>query len=97
VENAFDLLEQRVRRAADALRRLQGENADLKEQLHRARSALERAEKALQAAEKHKGAPGAEEARRAESLAHELETLRREREEVRSRLGRLLEALDGLD
>ena len=36
MDKAFDLLEERGRRAVEALRRLQGENADLKKQLGRA-------------------------------------------------------------
>ena len=71
MENAFDLLEERVRRAADALRRLQGENAELKKQLSRAQGALQQAEKAMEAAEKHKASagPSAEERRKMEALA----------------------------
>ena len=99
VENAFDLLEERVRRAADALRRLQGENAELKKQLSRAQGALQQAEKAMEAAEKQKASagPSAEERRKMEALAEEAAALRREREEVRVRMARIVEILDGLD
>jgi predicted nucleic acid-binding Zn-ribbon protein len=97
VDNAFDLLEERVRRAADALRRLQGENADLKRELGGAQAALAKAERALEAAQKQKVGQNPDDARRLETLGQEVQVLRREREELRTRVGRLLQALEGLD
>lgn len=97
MDNAFDLLEQRVRRAADALRRLQAENADLKKQLGKAQGALTQAEKALQTAEKDRPAANPAESQRAEALAREVLAMQRDREELRKRIGRLVEALEGLD
>lgn len=97
MDNAFDLLEQRVRRAAEALRRLQGENADLKKQLGRAEAGLQQAEKALGAAEKRQTAPLPAEAQKAEAMGKELQALRKERDEVRDRIARLVEVLDGLE
>jgi hypothetical protein len=95
VENAFDLLEERVRRAAEALRRLQADNGELKKQLVRAQGALQQSEKALEEALKAKAT--AEDASKAEGHNRELMTLRREREELRARLARLVEVLDGLE
>jgi predicted nucleic acid-binding Zn-ribbon protein len=95
VENAFDLLEERVRRAAEALRRLQADNGELKKQLVRAQGALQHSEKALEEALKAKAS--AEDASKAEGPNRELMTLRREREELRARLARLVEVLDGLE
>lgn len=97
MDNAFDLLEQRVRRAAEALRRLQGENADLKKQLGRAEAGLQQAEKALGAAEKRQTAPLPAEAQKVEAMGKELQALRKERDEVRARIARLVEVLDGLE
>lgn len=97
MENAFDLLEERVRRAAEALRRLQGENAELKKQLSRAQGALQQAERAIEAAEKHKAAGSPEDRRKLEALGEEATALRKEREEVRVRMARIVEILDGLD
>jgi len=94
VENAFDLLEERVRRAAEALRRFQADNAELKKQLVRAQGALQHSERALEEAQRAKASSadkGQGEANR------ELVTLRREREELRARLARLVEVLDGLE
>jgi predicted nucleic acid-binding Zn-ribbon protein len=95
VENAFDLLEQRVRRAAEVIRRLQGENAELKKQLGRAQAALQQAEKAAAAAAKQKGS--AEDGRRLEGLTHEVDALRKEREEIRGRIAKLVNVLEGLE
>lgn len=95
MENAFDLLEERVRRAAEALRRLQADNAELKRQLVKAQGALQQSEKALEAAQRAQSAPA--EAGPAEGLQREVVSLRRERDEVRQRLARLVEVLDGLE
>jgi len=97
VEDAFDLLEERVRRAAETLRRLQGENADLKKQLSKAQGALQQAEKALDAAEKQKSAGSPEDRRKLETAQEELAGLRKDREEVRVRMARIVEILEGLD
>jgi FtsZ-binding cell division protein ZapB len=97
VENAFDLLEERVRRAAETLRWLQGENADLKKQLSRAQGALQQAERATLAAEKRQATGSPEDRRKLETLGEEAVALRKEREEVRVRMARIVEILDGLD
>jgi FtsZ-binding cell division protein ZapB len=97
VDNAFDLLEQRVKRAAETLRRLQAENADLRKQLVKAQSTLGQAEKALHAAEAARPSADPEAVLRAEGLARELQVLQRDREELKKRIGRLVEALEGLD
>ena len=97
MDNAFDLLEQRVRRAAEALRRLQAENADLTKQLGRAQGALQQAEKALDAAEKRPAAPNPTDARQIDTVQKELEAMRKDKDELRSRIARLVHVLDGLD
>jgi chromosome segregation ATPase len=96
LDNAFDLLEQRVRRAAEAIKRLQGENQDLKKQLGKAEGALQQAGKALEAAERQ-SAKAASEGPKVEALGRELTDLRKERDDVRRRIARLVEVLDGLD
>ena len=58
-------------------------------------SRLKEAEKRLDALEKGRGSP--EEARRRESADEEVAALRREREEIRRRIGKLVEVLDGLE
>ena len=97
MDNAFDLLEGRVRRAAEALRRLQGENADLKTQVGRAQTALQQAEKALAAAEKQHAAPSPLDTQKLDGLQKEVQALRKDKEAIRDRIARLVEVLDGLD
>ena len=97
MDNAFDLLEERVRRAAEALRRLQTENADLKKQLGRAQTALQQAEKALHAAEKQSAVSSPADAQRLDTLQKEVQALRKDKDDIRHRIGRLVEVLDGLD
>jgi chromosome segregation ATPase len=94
METGFDQLEEKVKKAADVVRRLRGENKSLQEELGRAKSRLQDVEKA--AADKPKG-PSPEEARRLESMGKEIEGLRAEREEVRRRIGKLVQVLDALD
>ena len=97
MDNAFDLLEQRVRRAAEALRRLQTENADLTKQHGRAQAALQQAEKALDAAERRPAAPSPADAQQVDTLQKELQAMRKDKDELRSRVARLVHVLDGLD
>jgi predicted nucleic acid-binding Zn-ribbon protein len=86
-----------VRRAAETLRRLQGENADLKKQVGRAQSALQQAEKALSAAEKQAAASNPADTQKLDTLQKEVLALRKDKDEIRDRLGRLVEVLEGLD
>ena len=97
MDNAFDLLESRVRRAAEALRRLQGENADLKKQLGRAQTALQQAEKSLDAAEKQHAAPSPADVEKLDALQKELQALRKDKDAIRERIARVVHVLDGLD
>ena len=95
MEEGFELLEQKVRKAADLVKRLRKANHDLEEERERLASRLKEAEKRLDALEKGRGSP--EEARRRESADEEVAALRREREEIRRRIGKLVEVLDGLE
>ena len=97
MDKAFDLLEERVRRAAEAIRRLQGENADLKKQLGRAQTALQQAEKSLHAADEQHAIPSPADTQKLDALQKELQALRKDKDELRNRVARLVEVLDGLD
>jgi chromosome segregation ATPase len=92
MEKSFDLLEERVKKAADLVQRLRKENKSIQEDLGRARSRLTEAEKRLEELE---NAPDASE--EVQGLQKDLQALRKEREEVRTRIGKLVEILDGLD
>ena len=96
VEDSFKLLEDRVRRAAERLKELQAETRSLRGELAAAKARGEEAERRLAAAADEDGSH-AEDAKRADGLAREVKTLRREREEIRQRIARLVELLDGLE
>jgi predicted RNase H-like nuclease (RuvC/YqgF family) len=96
MENAFDQLEERVKKAAEIVKRLRHDNQGLQDELARVRPRLQEVEKAVQELEKGKG-PSAEETRRLEALGQEVKDLRGEREEIRRRIAKLVQVLDALD
>ena len=96
MEDGFELLEQKVRKAAELVRRLQGENNVLRNDLGQAQARFKEAEKKLEGAEKRGSAP-AEEGRQIDALGRELKALRQERADVRTRIAKLVEVLEGLD
>ncbi len=94
MEHGFDVLEEKVRKAADLVKRLRKENGSLEEDLAKAKGRLQDAEKRLAALEKEASSGRGKEA---EGLSREVTTLREEREEIRKRIAKLVEVLDGLD
>ena len=96
MENAFDQLEDRVKKAAEVVRRLRHENQTLQDELGRVRPRLQEVEKTVQAMEKGKGA-STEEARRLDALGQEVKELSAERDEIRRRIAKLVQVLDALD
>jgi len=96
MENSFDLLEDRVRKAADLVKRLRKENRSLEESVGSARGRLQEAEKRLAALEKDRG-PAAKEGPEREGLEREVKALRQQRDEVRQRIAKLVEVLESLD
>ena len=96
MENAFDQLEEKVKKAAEVVKRLRHENQTLQDELSRIRPRLQDAEKTVQAMEKGRGA-SAEENRRLDTLGQEVKDLRAEREEIRRRIAKLVQVLDALD
>jgi uncharacterized protein involved in exopolysaccharide biosynthesis len=96
MDDSFKLLEEKVKKAAELVRRLREENRGLGEELGRVRPRLAELEKSIQSLEKQRGA-SADETRKLEALAAEVQRLRDERTEVRQRIARLVEVLEGLD
>ncbi len=96
VEKGFELLEQKVRKAAELVKRLQAENKALGTQLAEAQSRLKQAVRDLEAAQK-KSEPSPDEAKKLAALHREVEDLRGEREEIKARVARLVEVLETLD
>lgn len=96
MQDSFELLEEKVRRAAELVRSLRQQNKDLEQQRRQAETRLKEAEKTLAALEKQKGAAAADH-KRVEALDEEVGQLRHEREEIRKRIARLVEVLDELE
>jgi chromosome segregation ATPase len=94
MDHGFEVLEEKVRRAADLLTRLRKENKVLEEDLGKAKGRLQEAERRLTSLEKERSPAGAHEV---ENMSDELKTLRRERDEIRARIAKLVEVLDILD
>lgn len=96
MEDSFDLLEEKVRKAAELVRRLRRENESLSQDLDDAKGRIADAEEKLEKLESElseRDSGGAD----SEELASELGDLREEREEIRRRLAKIVEVLDGLD
>jgi predicted RNase H-like nuclease (RuvC/YqgF family) len=93
---SFEVLERKVRQAAELIARLRQEKQSLEKKLGEAKAALEKAERTLAAAERERASDPSQ-AAQLHALEGELATLTREREEVRRRISRLVGLLDGLD
>jgi hypothetical protein len=96
MENSFDVLEEKVRKAAELVKRLRKENQVLEEGLTRAKARLDEAEQRLAVVESQRGSPE-KGGREAEQASRELEGYRREREEIKKRIARVVEVLETLD
>lgn len=96
VEQGFELLEDRVHKTAELVRALRRQNSQLEADLAKIRPRLADAEKKLQELEKQQSAASAG-ARQSEALEQKLKTLENEREEVRKRIGKLVQVLEGLE
>lgn len=95
-QNAFDVLEERVRKAAETVKRLRGENEELEKERTKLRSHLSELEKRVAGLEKQ-GKQAAADTGKLEALSEEVEALRGERLEIRRRIARLVEVLEALE
>jgi FtsZ-binding cell division protein ZapB len=95
MEEGFELLEEKVRKAADLVKRLRKANRELEEERGRLGARVREAEKRLDQIEKQRG--GGDDGPRRDALAEQVASLRHEREEIRKRIARLVEVLDGLE
>jgi predicted RNase H-like nuclease (RuvC/YqgF family) len=96
MQDSFELLEGRIRKAADLVQRLRTENGRLGEELEKSRKKAAEAEKRAQASDKP-GPADPQLAKRAEALDQEVAVLRHEREEIRRRIEKLVAVLDELE
>ena len=92
MDDGFELLEEKVRKAAETVKRLREENEALQREQRDLRHRLEEAGKSSPA---KAAAPG--DARRLEALAQEVKQLQQEREQIKKRIASLLDVLEGLD
>jgi len=96
MEDSFALLEEKVGKAADLVKRLRKENRTLESELTKVKTAALEADKKIQVLQKEKAA-AAEQNEDVAGLRKELDALKAERSEVRTRIGKLVELLEGLD
>ena len=94
--NGFDVLEDKVRKATELVKKLRKENEKLQAEIGELRPRLEKTEKQLADAEKKKGA-SAEDAKRVEELSAELAAVRKDKDEVRKRIAKLVDVLESLE
>jgi predicted RNase H-like nuclease (RuvC/YqgF family) len=94
--DAFDVLEERVRKAADTLKRLRSDNQELEQERGKLRAAVQELEKRVSGLEKQGKAAAADSGKLA-ALQEEVDGLRGERQEIRRRVARLVEVLDTLE
>lgn len=97
MQNSFDVLEEKIRKAVELVNRLRNEKRSLESDLAAMRSRLHDTEKRFVALEKERAPGVVDHGQGIEGLERELKALRTEREEVRGRIARLVEVLDGLD
>lgn len=95
-QNAFDVLEDKVRKAADAVRKLRAQNEELEKERTRLGSAVQELERRVAGLEKQ-GKQAAAETGKLQALDDEVKELRAERQEIRKRVARLVEVLEGLE
>ena len=96
MEDSFALLEEKVVKAADLVKKLRKENRTLGEEASRAKAAMQEAEKKIAALQKEIAA-SSEHGEKVDGLEKQLDDLTRERGEVRNRIAKLVELLEGLD
>jgi chromosome segregation ATPase len=96
METGFQLLEDKVRKAVELVKRLRDENRDLTRDLGVARSRLTALERRLEALEQASAAASAD-GKQVEGLNEELKRFRHEREQVRTRIAKVVQALEILE
>jgi predicted RNase H-like nuclease (RuvC/YqgF family) len=96
MQDSFDVLEEKVKKAAELVKRLRKDNKHLDDQLKDSKAKLIEAEKKLAALEAQMG-DAAGHAAKVDSLVAEIETLKNEQDQVRTRVARIVTLLESLD
>jgi predicted RNase H-like nuclease (RuvC/YqgF family) len=94
--NAFDVLEDKVRKATELVRNLRQENQGLQGELDQMRLRVAKAEKQVGDAARQKKL-GDDDAHRVEELTAEVASLRKDREEIKKRIAMLVDLLEALE
>lgn len=93
MDDGFELLEEKVRKAAETVRRLREEKLAVERERNQLQHRLEESQKAGAG----KGGVSPADMRRIESLAQELKQMQQERDQIKKRIASLLEVLKGLE
>lgn len=98
MDETIEQLEEKVKKAAGLVKRLRKENQSLERDLEGARESLQEAEQRIETLESEAAGSGGDGSPdEVERLNGVLEELQQEREDVRRRIGKLVELLEGLD
>lgn len=95
-DKTFDLLEQRVKAAADVVRRLRKENATLAQSAQAAQTSAAGLQERLATAQREKESSGAV-AKDLLAARGELKTLHAERDQIRKRIEKIVSLLDEIE
>ena len=96
MQDSFDILEEKVKKAAELVKKLRKDNKSLDDQLKDNKAKLAEAEKKLVALEAQMG-DAAGNAEKINGLTAEIETLRGEQDQVRTRVAKIVTLLESLD
>jgi len=96
MQDSFDILEEKVKKAAELVKKLRRDNKSLDDQLKYNKAKLAEAERKLLALEAEMG-DAAGHAAKIDGLTAELATLRSEQEQVRTRVAKIVSLLESLD
>jgi len=96
MQDSFDILEDKVKKAAELVKKLRRDNKGLEDQLKDSKAKLAEAEKKLSALEAQMG-DAAGHAAKIDGLTNEVATLRGEQEQVRTRVAKIVALLESLD
>lgn len=96
MQDSFDILEEKVKKAADLVKRLRKDNKSLEDQLKDNKARLAEAEKKLSGFEQQLG-DSAGSAAKIDALTAEIASLRSDQDQVRTRVAKIVSLLESLD
>ena len=96
MQDSFDILEERVKKAAELVKKLRKDNKSLEDQLKESRARLAEAENKLLAFEQQLG-DSAGNAARIDALTAEIASLKSDQDQVRTRVAKIVSLLESLD